>query len=131
MSNKLKGFFQKLARAFLIPVSLIGVSSLIMAVGCVFTDATIVKVIPIFNNTAVQYFGNWLTTVGVQVLHNLGIIYAISLAFGLTKEKKEYAALGAFVGYFALVKSMNLLITNFEFVKEMFPKKWNHYSIRS
>lgn len=122
MSNKLKGFFQKLARAFLIPVSLIGVSSLIMAVGCVFTDATIVKVIPIFNNTAVQYFGNWLTTVGVQVLHNLGIIYAISLAFGLTKEKKEYAALGAFVGYFALVKSMNLLITNFEFVKEMFPE---------
>lgn len=46
MSNGMKAFFQKLARAFLIPVSLIGVASLIMAIGCIFTDAAIIKIVP-------------------------------------------------------------------------------------
>ncbi len=121
MPNKLKSFFQKVARAFLIPASLVAAASLIMAVGSLFTDPSIVAIVPIFDNKLVQYFGNWLNTVGVQVLHNLAPIYAIALGFGLAKEKKEYAALGAFVGYFALLKSMNLLITNFESVREMFP----------
>ncbi len=48
MSNGMKAFFQKLARAFLIPVSLIGVASLIMAIGCIFTDAAIIKIVPFF-----------------------------------------------------------------------------------
>ena len=47
MSNGMKAFFQKLARAFLIPVSLIGVASLIMAIGCIFTDAAIIKIVPL------------------------------------------------------------------------------------
>lgn len=122
MSNNLKAFFQKLARAFLIPVSLIGVASLIMAIGCIFTDSAIIAIIPFFGNTAIQYFGNFLVTTGVQVLHNLALVYAMALAFGLAKEKKEYAALGAFIGYFALLKSMNLLITNFPAVRAMFPE---------
>lgn len=120
MSN-LKAVFQKMAKSFLIPVSLIGVASLIMAIGCVFTDATIVKLIPFFGWAPIQYFGNWMVTTGVQVLHNLALVYAMALAFGIANEKKEYAALAGFVGYFALLKSMNLLITTFPTVREMFP----------
>ena len=90
MSTNLKAFFQKLARAFLIPVSLIGVASLIMAIGCIFTDSAIIELIPFFGCTAIQYFGNFLVTTGVQVLHNLALVYAMALAFGLAKEKKDY-----------------------------------------
>ena len=122
MSNGMKAFFQKLARAFLIPVSLIGVASLIMAIGCIFTDAAIIKIVPFFASTPIQYLGNWMVTTGVQVLHNLALVYAMALAFGLAAEKKEYAALGAFIGYFALLKSMNLLITTFPNVRAMFPE---------
>ena len=70
MSNGMKAFFQKLARAFLIPVSLIGVASLIMAIGCIFTDAAIIKIVPFFASTPIQYLGNWMVTTGVQVLQD-------------------------------------------------------------
>ena len=53
MPNKLKSFFQKVARAFLIPASLVAAASLIMAVGSLFTDPSIVAIVPIFDNKLV------------------------------------------------------------------------------
>ncbi len=116
-------FFQKLARALLVPLSLVSASSLIFAIGCVFEQPFIVNLWPaLFGSRLFSYI---VTTVmewcGLIILRNLGIVYAVCLAFSLAKEDKEYAAFGAAVGYICFLKSMELLVTRWPEVGAMFP----------
>lgn len=116
-------FFQRLARAFLIPLSLVSASSLMLAIGCVFEQQAVINLFPaLFGSKLFSYiFTSVLEWAGLIILKNLGLVYAIGLAIGLTKERKEYAAFGAAVGYIAFIKSMEVLCNNWPNVAAMFP----------
>lgn len=117
-------FFQRLARAFLIPLSLVSASSLMLAIGCVFEQQAVINLFPaLFGSKLFSYiFTSVLEWAGLIILKNLGLVYAIGLAIGLTKERKEYAAFGASVGYIAFIKSMEVLCNNWPNVAAMFPE---------
>ena len=117
-------FIQKLARSFLVPLSLVSAASLMLAFGSLFEQEAIIRLWPaLFTNRLFSYiFTVVLEWAGLLILQNLGLIYAMSLAFSLAKEDKEYAAFGAVVGYIAFLKSMSLLVTRWEGVAAMFPE---------
>ncbi len=47
------------------------------------------------------------------IFGNLALLFAISVAFGLAKDRKEVAALSAVVGYFTMYASLTSAIHNF------------------
>ena len=116
-------FFQRLARAFLIPLSLVSASSLMLAIGSVFEQQAVINLFPaLFGSKLFSYiFTSVLEWAGLVILKNLGLVYAIGLAIGLTKDRKEYGAFGAAVGYLAFIKSMEVLCNNWPEVAAMFP----------
>lgn len=123
-SGKAVKIMQKMARAFLVPLSLLSAASLMLAFCSLFEQEAIVNLWPaFFNNEIVSYiFTVVLEWAGLLVLQNLGLIYAVALAFSLAKTDKEYAAFGALVGYLAFLLSMGLLVTSWPNVAAMFPE---------
>jgi Phosphotransferase system IIC components, glucose/maltose/N-acetylglucosamine-specific len=115
------GFFQKLARAFLIPVALIAVGSLMLGVASLFQQKEFITALPFLGAKGIQYFASVLGSMGMLILANLGLIYAVSLSFALVQKDKEYAAFSGFIGYYAMLRSMNLLLTNFPQFRDKFP----------
>lgn len=118
--NVLK-FFQKLSRAFLVPIALISAGSLLLGIASILGQAEIINVLPFLGSFPVQYFATLLTKAGLLVLANLPVIYAISLAFALADDEKDYAAFSGFLGYFAFIISMGVLIDTFPNFASKFP----------
>lgn len=114
-------FLQKLAKAFLIPASLIAASSLLMGLSSFFTNASILEMMPFLDVLPVQYIAGLCNKAGSITMSNLPLIYAVSLASTMTDGDKEYAAFAGAVGFLAFITGMSVLITTFPEVKEMFP----------
>ncbi len=115
-------FFQKLSRAFLIPIALISAGSLAMGFASIFQQPNILEALPFLGAPWFQYVNDILLNIGLLVLKNLPAIYAVALAFAFATEQKEYAAFAGFLGYLSFISSMSFLITKFPSVAAMFPK---------
>ncbi|MHA6309166.1 PTS transporter subunit EIIC [Hafnia paralvei] len=124
MKKETLDFFQKLSRAFIMPIALLSFASLLLGVASLFLwHQALLDMFPILKTPAIQYCANLMNTVASVIMDNLPLLFAISLSFTLAKEDKEYAALGALVGYLALIMGMHALITFIPSVQHMFPEK--------
>ena len=82
--------FQKTAKAFLIPASLIAAASLVMGLSSFFTNELIIEQIPVFGNFWIQYIAGLVNKAGSIVMSNLPVIYAVTLASALFDGDREY-----------------------------------------
>lgn len=115
-------FFQKLSRAFLIPIALISAGSLALGIASIFQQPNILEAMPFLGAAWFQYINDILLNIGLLVLKNLPVIYAVALAFAFANEHKEYAAFAGFLGYLSFISSMGYLITKFPNIGAMFPE---------
>ncbi len=105
-------YFQKLSRAFLMPIALLSIASVMLGISSVFLwHDQLREMIPILTHPVVEYFARLLDTIASAVMNNLPILYAVSICFGLADEDREYAAFGALVGYFAFLLGMSYLLS--------------------
>lgn len=121
-TKNIQAKFQKLAKALLIPISLISAGSLSLALGSLLTSPVIISKLPILKFYPIILLANILSNVGLAVLHNLHVIYAIALAFSFSKEKKEYGAFAGFLGYYAFIRGMGFAASNFAIIAELLPE---------
>ena len=115
-------FFQKLSRAFLVPIALIAASSLLQGIASVITNTTIIEWIPFLGNTWIQYVASLFNKIGSVTMSYLSVIYAVSMAFSLVEDQKEYAAFSGLLGYISFLTSMNFLIKRFDAIYNMYPQ---------
>ena len=85
---------QRLGRALMGAVAVMPLAALMMGVGYWITS--------VGGDNAVM-FGDLLLKTGAAVLDNLGVIFAIAIAYGLSKDNSGAAALAGFVGFATLV----------------------------
>lgn len=114
-------FFQKLSRAFLVPLSLIAAASLVMGIASLFTTPQIIKALPFLGAPAVQYVAYLFLKLGGLVTGNYAVIYVITLAFSLADDNKEFAAFSGFMGYLSFLTGMSILISSFPEFAKRFP----------
>ncbi|MGL4798062.1 MAG: PTS transporter subunit EIIC [Cellulosilyticaceae bacterium] len=123
MKQKLFNFFQKLSRAFLLPIVLISFASMILGVASVFLwHDQLKEMLPFINTPVVQYIAQIMNTMSGAIMNNISLLFAVSLAFGMADEDREYAALGGLVGYLAFLMGMGTLINLVPDVAAMFPE---------
>lgn len=112
MKKKLMDFFQKLSRAFLLPITLISFASMLLGLSSVFLwHDQLKEMIPLFNTPVVQYIANIMNNISNVIMGNVALLFAVSLSFAMAKEDKEIAALGGLVGYMAFLMGMGTLLT--------------------
>lgn len=88
------GPLQRLGKALMGAVAVMPLAALMMGVGY--------WIISVGGDNAV-IFGDLLLKTGAAVLDNLGVIFAIAIAYGLSKDNSGAAALAGFVGFATLV----------------------------
>lgn len=123
MKQKVFGFLQRLSRAFLVPIVLISFASMVLGVASIFLWHDQLKTMfPFINSPAVQYVAQLMNTVAGVMMNNIALLFAVSLAFAMAKEEKEFAALGGLVGYIAFLMGMGTLVNYSQTVSAMFPE---------
>lgn len=117
LNNKLFNKLQNLGRTFMLPIALLPVAGLFLGLGSAFTNDAFVTQYGleaiIGQGTFLNGVLSVMTDVGDVIFGNLALLFAISVAFGLAKDRKEVAALSAVVGYFTMYAALTSAIHNF------------------
>lgn len=107
MKDKLMGMMQQFSKAIVVPVLYLPAIGIIMVVCNFIINPNVSSAIPFLNNEIIQV----VFKVGYNGLNsifvNLGPIFAIGVAFGLAKKKKEHAALVAFMCLYIFCATQN------------------------
>ncbi len=122
--KKIFAYFQKLSRAFLMPIALLSIASLMLGISSVFLwHEQLREMAPFITNPVIQYFAKLLDTTASVVMSHLPVLYAVSIGYSLADEDKEYAAFGTLVGYLAFLTSMGFLLSINANLAASFPEK--------
>jgi PTS system D-glucosamine-specific IIC component/PTS system maltose and glucose-specific IIC component len=117
MNSKIFNKLQSLGRTFMLPIALLPIAGLFLGIGSAFTnDAFIMQYgleAIIGQGTTLNSVLSVMQDVGNVVFDNLALLFAISVASGLAKDRKEVAALSAVVGYFTMYAALTSAIHNF------------------
>ncbi len=120
--KKTVAYFQRMSKAFLMPIALLSIASIMMGIASVFLwHEQLRTMFPILTNPVIQYLANLLNTCAEVVMNNLPILYCVSIAFGMVDEDREYCAFGALVGYLSFLLSMGFLLRVNPGIKESMP----------
>lgn len=123
-NSKIISYFQKLSRAFLMPIALLSVASLMLGISSIFLwHDSLRNIFPIITHPSVQYFAKLLDSAAGVVMNNLPILYAVSIGFAMTDEDREYAAFGTLIGYLAFLYGMSFLLSVDISLAESLPPK--------
>ncbi len=87
------GYLQKIGRALMVPVATLPAAAILMGVGY-WLDPT-----GWGSNSALAAF---LIKSGAAIIDNMSILFAVGIAYGMSKDKDGAAALSGLVGYYVL-----------------------------
>lgn len=117
MKVKVLGFLQKMGRCFMLPISLLPIAGLFLGIGTSFTNPAIISSMHL---DSILYEGTFLyalllvlAKVGDIIFSNLPLIFAASLALGMSKKNKGVAVVSAVISFFVMHETINsMLILN-------------------
>lgn len=98
---------QAFSKAMFIPVLILPIAGLLIAVGNIFTNASLLAAVPILNNPYTTAFGTILSGSLNAILGNLGLIFCVGIAAGLARKKKADAAFTALLAFLVFINAMN------------------------
>ncbi len=87
------GYFQKVGKALMVPVATLPAAAILMGIGY-WIDPT-----GWGGNNA---FAAFLIKAGAAIIDNMSVLFAIGVAYGMSKDKDGAAALAGFVGYMVI-----------------------------
>ncbi|WP_375750790.1 N-acetylglucosamine-specific PTS transporter subunit IIBC [Vibrio sp. HN007] len=87
------GYFQKVGKALMVPVATLPAAAILMGIGY-WIDPT-----GWGGNNALAAF---LIKAGAAIIDNMSVLFAIGVAYGMSKDKDGAAALAGFVGYMVI-----------------------------
>lgn len=111
MKDRIVGAMQQFSKAIVVPVLYLPAIGLIMVICNFVTNANIVSALPFLGNEAIQTVFSTAYNGLNSIFTNLGPIFAIGVAFGLAKKKKEHAALIAFMSLYIFCASQSTFLS--------------------
>lgn len=117
MDNKIFNQLQTLGRTFMLPIALLPIAGLFLGLGSGFTNPSFIAQYNLEalmgEGTVIYSILSVMIDVGDVIFANLALLFAVSVALGLAKDRKEVAALSAVVGYFTMYAALTSAIHNF------------------
>lgn len=107
MKEKIMEQLQKFSKAMFIPVLILPIAGVLIAVGNILTNQKLMEVLPFLNNPVTTAFGSILSGSLVSILVNLGLIFTVGLAVGLSKKKRAEAGFTAVLAFLVFINAMN------------------------
>lgn len=115
MKNSIFGVFQRVGRAFMLPIALLPVAGLMLGIGSSFTNKTTIATYGLQgilgDGTVLNVLLTIMSKAGSIVFSNLPILFAMGVAVGMAKREKEVAGIAGAVGFFIMHATINALLT--------------------
>ena len=93
MNNEIFNKLQRLGRTFMLPIALLPIAGLFLGLGSALTNPDFIGQYNLEavmgEGTFLQGIFNVMTDVGDVIFGNLALLFAISVATGLAKDRKE------------------------------------------
>lgn len=105
MKDTIVGGLQKFSKAMISSVLYLPAIGMVMVVCNIFINDNIINAVPILKQDWLYIPFKVIYDALLAIFANLGPIFAIGIAFGLARKKKEHAALVAFMSLFVYLAS--------------------------
>ncbi|ASE35083.1 PTS glucose transporter subunit IIBC [Mammaliicoccus sciuri] len=92
----MKAYMQKFAQSLMLPISILPVAGLLLGIASFIDSGAI--------NGEGNSIANFLANGGLAVINNLPILFAVGLAFGMSKDKNGAAALSGLVSFLVVTQ---------------------------
>lgn len=111
MKEKIVGVMQTFSKAIVAPVLYLPAIGIVLVICNFMTNHNIISALPFLGNDVIQIIFKVMYNGLITVFNHLGPIFAIGVAFGLAKKKKEHAALVAFLCLFIFCAAQNSFLS--------------------
>lgn len=110
MMNKIRANMEVFAKAMVQPLSYISVAGMMLVVGVLLTNDTVVGILPFLQWEPINLIGTLLFESIMIIINNLGLLFAIGIAAALARKEKHQAGLIALMSYVIFLKSNNIVL---------------------
>ncbi|GAA0742643.1 PTS transporter subunit EIIC [Clostridium oceanicum] len=110
MKEKILNQLQKFSKGMFVPVLILPIAGIIIAIGNILTNAKLAEYLPFLKNPMIYGLGKMLSGSLVSILVNLGIIFCVGLAVGLSKKKKAEAGFTSLLVFLVFINAMNIFL---------------------
>src|SRR5699024_4601716 len=91
---------QSLGRSLMLPVAVLPAAAILAGIGNYIINLT--------SGATANVIGNFILNAGTSILGNLGVLFAVGIAIGLSKDKHGAAALSGLVGFLVVTNLISV-----------------------
>ncbi|OPA76658.1 PTS sugar transporter subunit IIA [Paenibacillus selenitireducens] len=109
MFKNIFGVLQKVGKALMLPVAILPAAGILLALGNVLHNPTLLEWIPALDNETVRGISAVMEQAGGIIFDNLSLLFAVGVAIGLAGGD-GVAGLAAIIGYLVMNVTMKLIV---------------------
>ncbi len=110
MLKKMNNYFQRLGKAFMLPIALISFAGIFLGISSAFSNPNVIAKMPFLGNEILQLIFVFTKAITGVLFSNLPVLFAISLAIGLAKDETAVAGFSGFIGYIVMHITINAFL---------------------
>ena len=111
MKEKLKQDIQTFGRSLLLPIGVMAPIGMLMGITGALTQAYLIERMPFLGNGVIQAIFESLKSISTVIFNNIPLLFAMGVAYGLSKKEKGIAVFSSVLGYLTLLVTMNVYLT--------------------
>ena len=101
---------QTFGRSLLLPIAVLAPVGMIMGICSALTQSYMLDKFPMLSNETFQLMLTSLSSISGVIFNNIPVLFAMGVAYGVTKHEKGIAVFSSIVSYFVLLITMNVYL---------------------
>jgi maltose/glucose PTS system EIICB component len=102
---------QKFGRTLLLPIGVLAPVGMILGISGALVQPYMIERLPFLGNDAVNTTLTSIRTIASAIFNNIPLLFAMGVAYGMSKKDKGISVFAATVGYLTLIITMNVWLT--------------------
>ena len=111
MMERAKKGIQKFGRSLLLPIGVMAPIGMVMGLTGALTQSYMIENVSWLGNPTVQAVLNSLQTITEEIFDNIPLLFAMGVAYGMSKVDKGISVFSAVLGYVTLLVVVNVYLT--------------------
>lgn len=112
MKEKLKNEIQTFGRSLLLPIAVMAPIGMILGLSGALSQGYMIERIEILGNPILKIIISSLGSISNIIFSNIPLLFAMGVAYGMSKKEKGIAVFSAVISYLTLTIAMNIYLKN-------------------
>jgi len=110
MFKKYSEQIQRFGRSLLLPISVMAPVGMVLGISGAFVQSYMIARFPFLSAPIINTTLLGLRTIAGSIFNNIPLLFAMGVAYGMSKKDKGIAAFSAVIGYIVLLMTMNVYL---------------------